>query len=72
MSAEMQRTVVRLLGVIFGIVGFVAMAVCAVFSLSSDMIDVVGAGLGLVTGAVLMGSGLISLAVVSAPRDGRT
>lgn len=42
------------------------MAICAVFSLSSDPAELIGAGLGLVTGAVLMGAALISASVVVA------
>ena len=35
----------------------------AVFSLSSNATNVLGAGLGLITGALLMGSALISVSI---------
>ena len=65
MDIEKQRTLVMMLSVLYGLVGLMAMAICAVFSLSSDLTNVVGAGLGLITGAVLMGAALISMAVTA-------
>ena len=48
MDHSKQRTAVLMLSVLYGLVGLMAMAICAVFSLSSDLTNVVGAGLGLI------------------------
>jgi len=56
--------VVALAGV-FMLVGLIGMGICFLFIWSANMIDVVGAGMGFICGAVLMGTSLISLAVVA-------
>jgi len=45
--------------------GAIGMLVCFLFLWSSDMRDITGAGLGFVAGAVMLGSGCISLALCS-------
>jgi hypothetical protein len=58
--------IVVVLAVIFMIVGLIGMGMCFLFIWSENMVDVVGAGMGFICGAVLMGTGLISLATVTA------
>ena len=47
------------------LLGSVGMLICFLFLWSSDMRDITGAGLGFVAGAVMLGSGSITLAVCS-------
>ena len=44
--------------------GFIIGIVCARFMLAPDIVDVTGAGLGCVTGAILVAGGLCSLATL--------
>lgn len=44
--------------------------ICAQFTLSASVVDVVGAGLGAVTGAVLLGTGLVVSAILSVSARG--
>lgn len=44
------------------LMGIVIGAVCAPFMFSSSLVDVAGAGLGCVTGAILISGGLLTLA----------
>ena len=46
-------------------IGVLAMLACAAFMFSSKQVDVMGAGLGIVGGAILFGSGLICLAILA-------
>ena len=63
--------IVILLACIFMVVGLIGMGICFLFIWSSNMVDVVGAGTGFICGAVLMGSALITLAIVASfPRSG--
>jgi len=55
-------TIVSLFMLVLGAVG---MTICFLFLWSSSHIDVMGAGMGFIAGATMMGSGLISLAIVS-------
>lgn len=57
--------VVVVLACILMLVGIIGMGICFLFIWSNNMIDVVGAGLGFICGAILIGSGLISIAVVT-------
>ncbi len=63
--------IVVVLACIFMLVGVIGMGLCFLFIWSSSMIDVVGAGMGFICGSILMGTGLISLAVV-AGKAGKT
>ena len=63
MNSDKARAGVLLLAAIYGLVGLLGMLVCVSYSLSADLVVVVGAGLGLITGSVLMGAGLIGAAI---------
>ncbi len=49
--------------------GAACMAVSCLFMWSREMIDVIGAGMGMLTGAILFGSGVIALALVANTRN---
>lgn len=68
---KVEIGIVVLLACIFMFVGLIGMGLCFLFIWSSSMIDVVGAGMGFICGSILMGTGLISLAVV-AGKAGKT
>ena len=57
--------VVVVLACLFNVVGIIGMGICFFFIWSNNLIDVLGAGLGFICGAILIGSGLISIAVVT-------
>ena len=61
-------TLVALLSVV---VGVLVMLVCALFMFSSKQIDVMGAGLGIVAGAILFTGGLICITILTV-RSGAT
>jgi len=63
--------IVTLLSVVFMVVGLIGMGICFIFIWSSSDVDVTGAGMGFICGSILMGSGLLSLAVTLAGRQGR-
>ena len=63
--------IVVVLACIFMLVGLIGMGMCFLFIWSASMIDVVGAGMGFICGSILMGTSLISLAIVSG-KTGRT
>jgi hypothetical protein len=48
------------------LLGAIGMLICFMFLWSNDMRDIVGAGLGFVAGAFMLGSGCIALAISSA------
>lgn len=50
---------------IFMLVGLIGMGICFIFIWSDNIIDVAGAGLGFICGSILMGTGLISVAIVA-------
>jgi hypothetical protein len=64
-----MENVLRVLcgGVIAG--GIVIGVICAPFMFSADIVDVTGAGLGCVTGSVLITGGLRSLVVLHKSSD---
>ncbi len=60
----MKKSTIITISIIFMIVGGLGMGISSLAVFSSSMMEVIGAGLGFVTGAVLMGSGLIAMAIV--------
>ena len=52
------------------VLGAVGMTICFLFLWSSNQVDVIGAGMGFIAGAVMMASGLVSLAIVSLKTKG--
>lgn len=59
------RILVLALSAMLVVFGAVGMLICFMFLWSSDLRDITGAGLGFAAGAVMMGSGCISLAILS-------
>ncbi|MDD2598339.1 MAG: hypothetical protein PHO37_03815 [Kiritimatiellae bacterium] len=53
------------------VLGAVGMTICFLFMWSSSHLDVMGAGMAFITGAIMMASGLISLAIVSSKAKGK-
>jgi hypothetical protein len=53
------------------VLGAVGMTICFLYMWSSSHVDVMGAGMGFITGAIMMASGLISLAIVSLKTKGK-
>ena len=62
---------VVVLACVFMLVGLIGTGICFLFIWSASMVDVAGAGMGFICGSVLMGTGLISLAIV-AGKAGKT
>jgi len=60
--------VLRLVAAGFVVVGVGIGVICAPFMWSADIVDVTGAGLGCVTGAILIAGGLRSLATLAVQR----
>jgi hypothetical protein len=58
-------TVLRVLSAGAVLAGFVIGIVCAPFMFSADIVDVTGAGLGCITGAILISGGLRSLVALA-------
>lgn len=63
MESDKPRMGVLIVAALYALMGLLAMLVCVSFSLSADLVTIIGAGLGLITGAVLMGAGLIGAAI---------
>ena len=57
--------IVVVLSVVLMLVGLIGMGICFLFIWSSSQVDVMGAGMGFVTGAIMIGSGLIALSNVA-------
>ena len=57
--------IVVVLSAIVMLVGLIGMGLCFLFIWSSNQIDVMGAGMGFITGAIMIGSGLIALSNVA-------
>jgi len=66
MSTKTFAVIVSTLATLLIICGAAGMLVCLIFLFSSHTQDILGAGLGFVAGAILLGSGTIALAVISA------
>ena len=58
-------TVLRVLSGGAVLAGFAIGIVCAPFMFSADIVDVTGAGLGCITGAILISAGLRSLVTLA-------
>ncbi len=56
---------VVILSIIVMLVGLIGMVLCSFFIWSSSQVEVIGAGLGFVTGAIMIGAGLITVALVA-------
>lgn len=61
---EMSGIVV-VLSVIVMLVGLIGMGICFLFIWSANQIDVMGAGMGFITGSIMIGSGIIALSNVA-------
>ena len=59
------RNLVLALATALVVFGSVGMLICFMFLWSNDLRDITGAGLGFAAGAVMMGSGCVSLAIMS-------
>jgi TRAP-type C4-dicarboxylate transport system permease small subunit len=57
--------IVATLSAIVMLVGLIGMGICFLFIWSSSQIEVMGAGMGFITGAIMIGSGLIALSNVA-------
>jgi len=57
--------IVVVLSLIVMLVGLIGMGICFLFIWSSNQLDVMGAGMGFITGAIMIGSGLIALSNVA-------
>lgn len=58
------KFIIIVLATLSMLAGIAAALICSPSALSSNMIEVVGAGFGILVGAVLFGSGLISLTLI--------
>lgn len=54
-----------MLSVIVMLTGLIGMGICFLFIWSSNHLDVMGAGMGFITGSIMIGSGLIALSNVA-------
>ena len=68
-ESKIGVAVVVVLSFVFMIVGLIGMGICFLFIWSSNAEDVLGAGAGFISGSVLMGTSLISLAIVSSKKQ---
>ena len=59
--ALLRLTVV--LSILLIVAGIGGMVVCLLYMFSADARDIAGAGLGFISGAIFIGSGIISMAV---------
>lgn len=58
------KIIISFLSILSMLAGCVAALICSPFVLASNITDVVGAGFGILIGAVLFSSGLISLSII--------
>jgi len=65
MNSTFLTSVAVVLASILVLLGALGMLITFFFLWSNDMRDITGAGLGFVAGAVMLGSGVVSLAVAS-------
>lgn len=65
MRAAQPRSYIRHVALALVAFGAVLGLASAPFVLSASLVDVVGAGLGAITGAVLLGTGIVTLTIVS-------
>jgi len=61
----MQEQTVKTMATVCMIFGILGMGISSLAVFSSSKVEVIGAGLGFVAGALLIGTGLISFAIVS-------
>lgn len=65
MTSNFLSTLTVVLAAILIVLGSIGMIVTFMFLWSNDLRDITGAGLGFVAGAVMLGSGVISLGMIS-------
>jgi hypothetical protein len=60
----LSKIVIVLSGIML-LIGLIAMGICFMFVWSNNQLDIIGAGMGFITGSIMIGTSLIALSNLS-------